>query len=297
MQGSASQPAIDFYITEPNVPLEFAVPILQNFELKDASDFFEMPKGEYQVRITLPWEMEPIYDSGTITLDGRSIITAAVVDAGGGFSPVSLVFLTNDKEEPVVQIPDTRSLLRVIHASPDAPIFLDIFVDDTEVFSNAHFMGASDYQEVRAGNRNIRVDEALNPVTLIAQTVGLLGGKDYSLLLANFVQNIELVLLPDDRAAPKINRAKVRFIHASPDAPDIDVLIDGVVVLANLPFKGVTDYLEVWVGDRELRLNEAGTTNMLAEVMPTPSLEDGKVYTLMAAGDLQNIDAVLLTDN
>ena len=39
------------------------------------------------------------------------------------------------------------------------------------------------------------------------------------------------------------------------------------------------------------------TTNMLAEVIPTPTLEDGKVYTLMAAGDLEDMDAVLLTDN
>lgn len=35
--------------------------------------------------------------------------------------------------------------------------------------------------------------------------------------------------------------ARVRVIHASPDAPAVDIYVDGAVALDGIPFKSATD--------------------------------------------------------
>ena len=37
-------------------------------------------------------------------------------------------------------------------------------------------------------------------------------------------------------------QARVRVVHASPDAPAVDVWVNGNVAFSNAPFKGITAY-------------------------------------------------------
>jgi hypothetical protein len=300
VHGSPSQPALDVYITEPDVPLQYATPTLQDVEFKGFSPFVEMSEGEYRIRITLSGETEPIYDSGMVTLDEDSISTAVVVDAVSGVSPVSLVVLTDDEQEPVIEVADTRCMLRLIHASPDASS-VDVLLDDSEVISSVQFKRPSDYKEVISGYRHLQVKEALgqNPLTLIDQIVSLESGKDYTLVLGGFEASIDFLLLEDDNTDAPLHKAKVRFIHASPDAPALDLLVDNKVKLSYVPFRGVSNYIEYWVGDYDFQVNEAGTGNVLigGPFLPPISLEDGKVYTYMVVDELQDIDDLFVTDN
>ncbi len=55
------------------------------------------------------------------------------------------------------------------------------------------------------------------------------------------------------------NEARVRVFHASPDAPNVDVLIDDGRVLENVPYKAASDFLPIDAGDRRIRINVAGT--------------------------------------
>jgi len=297
VNASPSQPAIDVYITEPDVPMEFAVPTLQDFEFHEFSSFVELEEGDYRVRITLSGEMEPIYDSGTVTLDQDSISTAVILDASSGGSPLTLVALTDDSEEPVVEVPDARCMLRLINASPDAS-FVDVLLDDTEVISTVLFKGVSDYEMVSSGTRNITVEEG-SGLTLIDGTITLEGGENYTYILMNFKAAIEAILLEDDTTPPPANKAKVRFMHASPDAPHVDFLVNDTIEVSDVPFKGISSYIEFWQGDQAFEVNEAGTSVLLiGGPFSTPEhLEDGKAYTFMVVDELEDITSLLVTDN
>jgi len=297
VHASPSQPAIDVYITEPDEPMEFAVPSLWDFELKEFSPFLELEEGEYRIRITLSGEIEPIYDSGTVTVEEDSISTAVILDAASGGSPLTLVALTDDSEEPVVAVPDARCMLRLINASPDAS-FVDVLLDDTEVISTVQFKGVSDYEVVSSGTRNIKVEEG-SGLTLIDGAITLEGGKNYTVLLMNFKATIEAILLEDDTTDPPANKAKVRFIHASPDAPHVDFLVDDKVKVSDVAFKGISSYIEFWQGDRDFEVNEAGTSVVLiGGPFSTPEhLEDGKAYTFMVVDELEDIRSLLVTHN
>jgi hypothetical protein len=298
LHGSPTQPAVDIYITEPYVPLEYAVPILENLEFKDLSPFLEMSEGEYQIRMTLFGEREPIFDSGTVRLEEDSIFTAVVVDATAGVSSIGLVLLTDDSEEPILQLADARCMLRLIHVSPDAP-FVNLFLDDMDTISMLPFRGVSHYQMVHSGLREVRVEESAG-LTLIDETRTLEGGKNYTFLLMNFEAAIEAILLEDDTTRPSPNKAKVRFIHASPDAPHVDFLVGGMIKLSNVPFKGISGYMEFWQGDQDFEVNETETGMVLIGGPFSTSkyyLEEGRAYTFLLVDELEDIRSLLVTDN
>ena len=52
----------------------------------------------------------------------------------------------------------------------------------------------------------------------------------------------------DDSTGPAAGEARVRVVHASPDAPAVDVLVDGAEVLSDVPFRAASDYLDVAAG-------------------------------------------------
>lgn len=59
--------------------------------------------------------------------------------------------------------------------------------------------------------------------------------------------------------------AYVRVLHASPDAPAVDVLVDGKAVLTNVQFQQGSGYLRVDEGARTLALRVNGTSTIALE--------------------------------
>src|SRR5688572_17651539 len=72
----------------------------------------------------------------------------------------------------------------------------------------------------------------------------------------------------------------VRVVHASPDAPNVDVWVDGVKVLTDVPYTAVSDYLPVTAGDHNVQVTATGSTDPVIEADLT--LEAGTSYTVAA---------------
>jgi len=90
-------------------------------------------------------------------------------------------------------------------------------------------------------------------------------------------------------AAAEDGEAGLRVAHASPDAPAVDVLVDGAAVVEGLAFREVTDYLEVPAGDYEVAVNVAGTdTTVFGPVDVALAAED---YTAVARGEVSSDDS------
>jgi len=76
--------------------------------------------------------------------------------------------------------------------------------------------------------------------------------------------------------------ARVRVVHASPDAPSVDIYVDGAVALDNIAYRGATDYVELPAGQRIFQVFVAGTQTKVAELNAT--LTPGTTLTVIAAG-------------
>ena len=175
--------------------------------------------------------------------------------------------------------------VRVIHASPDAPA-VDVWANGQIAFRNAPFKGITAYATVGQGMNNFQVvpTGATEPVVIEAD-LDLQNNTDYSIIALNTLDSIEPLVLVDNNAQPAAGKAHVRFVHASPDAPAVDIAVagGGPVLFGNIPFKGVGDYLPVDAGTYNLEVRVAGTETVALSV-PGLRLEDGVVYTIFAMG-------------
>ncbi len=185
----------------------------------------------------------------------------------------------------VVDAAGHEARVRVVHASPDGPA-VDVLVDDSVAFSNATFKGVTDYATLEAQGYNVKVvpSGATEPVVIDADLT-LEGGMDYTVVAVGELANIEPLVLVDNNAAPAAGKAHVRFVHASPDAPAVDIVVanGGPVLFSDVSFKGTGDYTPVDAGSYDLDVRLAGTDTVALSV-PGVKLDEGTVYTVFAMG-------------
>lgn len=88
--------------------------------------------------------------------------------------------------------------------------------------------------------------------------------------------------------------AMVRVLHASPDAPAVDVKVDDANVLTNVPFKTISEYLAVPGGTYNIKVCATGTDTCVIDADLT--FDAGKMYTVAATNALASIEAQVLID-
>jgi hypothetical protein len=101
-------------------------------------------------------------------------------------------------------------------------------------------------------------------------------------------------------AAPAVadNRhAYVRVAHASPDAPAVDVFVNGNAVLEGVEFGTVSSYLELDPGEYTFEVAPTGEGRGSTVLQATSSVNAATFYTVAAVGTLDQIDAAVFTDN
>lgn len=194
----------------------------------------------------------------------------------------SLVSCTNDtKNNPLTPTP-TASVM-VVHASPNAPA-VDLFVDGAAAASGLAFPNHTGYVSLAGGSHRVQVKVAGTSTTVIDANVSVAAGAHYSVFACDSVSRITPLVLTDALTAPASGKAHVRFVHLSPNAPAVDVAVQGGSVLfANTAFKGYSEFTPVDAGTYNLEVRLAGTSTA---VLPLPgvALQAGKIYTVFAKG-------------
>jgi hypothetical protein len=101
-------------------------------------------------------------------------------------------------------------------------------------------------------------------------------------------------------ASAQSSGARVRIVHASPDAPAVDVYINDGKVLENLPFREYSEYLSLPAGTYNVEIRVTGT-NTVVKQLSLP-VQAGRDYTAIAvgyagAGRTPGFDVMLLEDD
>jgi hypothetical protein len=266
LHGAAAAPQVDVFVTAPDADLTASAPV-GSFSFKETIGPAEVAAGNYQIRVTAAGDASAIvFDSGTITLnDSDDLTIAAVPNTNGGAAAISLVALNGAGS---------------LHASPDAPA-VDIVVDGGVLVPGLEFPEATGFVEVPGSTYNVAVTVAGNPGAIT------IGPVDLDLAPA-----IEPLILTDDPRRVATN-AKVRIVHASPTAADVDIYVTAVgadinveePTLENVAFKGNTGFLSLPAGEYDVIVTPTGTKT--AAIGPaTISISDGGIYTAVARDPL-----------
>lgn len=118
--------------------------------------------------------------------------------------------------------------------------------------------------------------------------------KSLLLTLALAASLTSAVTACDDDPTGPAATARLRAIHASPDAPNVDIYVDGARVAANVAYRATTNYLEVPAGTRNVQVRAAGTNTTVIDA--NVPLTAGTDYTVLAAGRVATIAPLVLTD-
>ncbi|BAV08539.1 hypothetical protein FLA_4585 [Filimonas lacunae] len=178
--------------------------------------------------------------------------------------------------------------VKVIHTIPGTGA-VDFYLNSTKQNSAAiNFGEATGYIATSNGEKTAEFKTALDNNTVLSVPIDFDGGN-YSLFATGIASDNSLttLLVEDDLQTPTSGKARVRFVHVSPDAPTVNVLGNDSLWVSSRAYKTATDFIEVPGGSYTIKLNNSGDgTN--AYTSSVINLASGKNYTLVAQGLVGN---------
>ena len=179
-----------------------------------------------------------------------------------------------------------EAMVRVTHASPDAPA-VDVCVNGKVAFAALEFGKTTDYANLPAGSYDVQVYAAGSNCqgTPVIDAKGLkLDAKPYTVLAIGKLAEIKPLILVDNLTAPAAGKVHVRFVHASPDAPAVDITTkDGAKVFSNVAFGKSVDFTPLPAATYDLQARLAGTDTVALD-LPGVNLPEGAILTVVAEG-------------
>ena len=194
-----------------------------------------------------------------------------------------------------------QAQVRVAHLAPDAPN-VDVYVNGDPVLTDVPYTTVSEYLSLPAGTQQVTVYATGDTTSPVIDTpVELAAGGAYTVAAVGLVADgsLSAQVYEDDLRSPASANAKVRIIHASPDAGPVDVVPrGGQALVAGLTFPEASPYAEVPAGTYTLDVNAAGT-NQTVLTVPDATLAAGGVYSAFAVGTVfaDSLNVLLVQDN
>jgi hypothetical protein len=176
-----------------------------------------------------------------------------------------------------------------VHASPDAPA-VDIDVAGGSAAKGAAFGANTNYatfsvNETDKFKTDIKVASS-GAVALSIADPAWTNNMNYSVFVIDSVKKLKAVSVMDMYTVPTDGKALVRFVHASPNAPNVDVKAGTASLFTNIPFlgkgaAGATSFIPVAAGTVTLDVFITGGDKVLSAPV---TLAANKVYTVWAKG-------------
>lgn len=193
------------------------------------------------------------------------------------------------------EIKNNSSLVRVFHAAPQAPN-VDVYVNDQMVFSNLAFGDFTRYVYLDEGEYNVSVYLAgQKDIPVINQMVDVPSQQIFTVAATGNLDNLGLLVIPDKVSkSPSQNYSSVRVIHLSPNAPGVDILVDGDTLFEDISFGEGTDYVDLNPGT--YNVNVVLNTDKSVVLPLKVTLNPDKIYTIYIIGNPPTLQALQVVD-
>jgi hypothetical protein len=183
--------------------------------------------------------------------------------------------------------PQGEARIRIVHVAPELAE-IDLLLDGNTIEEDIPYGTATAYEDVGAGDRNVEVRPTGTATAVITGSVPLTDGADHTLLVGGPGSDLQVDVLEDDLETPDGGFAKLRLIHAAPNAGAVDVYVTSpgadlaleTPILSGAEFGDVLDYSEVEEGEYEIRVTAAG--GLVPVIDETVSLGSGDIRTAIA---------------
>jgi hypothetical protein len=308
IHGSPDAPMVDIYVEGS------ATPVFEDLAYGDASAYATVDAGTYNVQIRAAGAdpaSAPVFETGNITLQTGDDLTALAAGLFASNDPADqfrVLALYEDFVTPAAG----NAVVRVVHASPDAPtVDIDVLNDgSSEIVDLARFEDTGSMGiELPGGSPllvGILVDDALFTTFT---TPPLAEGTEYYLIADGLVGQADpmaadafKLLAVDENGSssfieqngPDAGSVRLRAVHASPDAPSVDVYVEGLAtpIITALTYGDASLYFPVDPGtyNVQLRAHPSTDADPIAYETGPVELAANQTVTAVASGFLTSDD-------
>ncbi len=294
LHASPDAPAVD--ITARGVK------VVKDLNYREGTGYLPALKGNTAIEVR-PAGTETAVISANVDLQKGVEYTIVALNNVASIEPL---VIANDADSPA----EGFIQLQVVHGAPSVPE-VDIYItgadDDltgaTPTLAAVPFKAVSDELEVAAGNYRVRATLADDSnVVYDSGPIDIPAGSEIIAVateVATGLSPIGLILMQEDKNSPVVAlndaRARVRAVHASPDAPEVNVLVNDAVALSDVPFAVGSDYLTILSGETNLKVNAAASSATVIDA--DLSIDAGTDYTVAAVNFLASIEPLVLVDD
>jgi hypothetical protein len=261
-----------------------------DLEYGNASDYRDFIAGSY--------DLSAIQQEGDeqtlLTAPGAVVNWGTVYDvilfgsvADGSFQPLTLVTSVSPRCSLLlgVGLPND-ACLRIANLIPTGLPMVDIYYNGVRIIENVGAGNRTEYVGVPAGygyevTLHIVPHGMSTDYALTYRYVDLKPGEAYELFLIGTPNSPWIVADRVNLTPPPTGQARVRLIHAVPDAPNVDVAIkDGPMLFEDVEYEEISDYVILDAGVYAIEVRNAETDEILFEA--PAKLEAGVVYDVVA---------------
>ncbi len=290
---SYDAPAVDVWVNGETAIMDLAY--------GESSGYAALESGMVNIQVTPNGMMEPVVINADLELMEDAEYT---VIAAGDLGSIQAVVAVDDRT------PDSgQAKIRFAHLSPDAPA-VDIKLNDgngAAVFANAAFGDVADYELVPEGTYTFAVTATGSTAeVVIFDPIMVQAGMVYTVVAHGTLDAMDMydfaarVFVDNDMGADFVDlttygSAQLMVVHASPDAPAVDLLVNDMTAGTNLAFPANTGYMNVLATMKNIKVNVAGTgTNVINADL---GFTKGMHYSLFAVDAVASLSALLLEDD
>lgn len=307
VHSSPDAPAVDIYVEGVGI-------VAADVSYGDVTSYVTVDAGTYNVQLReagADSSTDPVYETGDVVIGANQVLTAIAAglfnstDADDQFRVLGLF-------EGFATPGAGNAIVRVVHAGPDAPtVDIDVGNDgSSEIVGLARFAdtGAAGVDLPSGSPINIGIVAGGQTVTTFT-TPALTAGTEYFVIATGLLSQTDtgaddafkLLAVTNSGAAlfipqdgPVTGTATLRAVHASPDAPAVDVWVEGLSVplITALAYGDASLYFEVPAGTYNVQLRAHPSTEADAVVYETGDIElaEAQKITAVAAGFLGSMD-------
>lgn len=176
------------------------------------------------------------------------------------------------------------SYIRMLHSSPDAP-GVDIYVNENLIARNLIYKEFSPYIPIVGGLYNVKVYPTGTKISPVIDTnINIPQSSIFTIAVTGRLAEIGLTLVPEPPIKRLPSETFIRFVHLSPDAPNVDITLpDGTKLFSDIEYKEIPSYIPIKPGRYELQARKYGTNEVILTV-PNINLGPGKIYTMYLVG-------------
>jgi hypothetical protein len=274
---------------------------ISNLDYGKSSGYAQVLSGTHNIQVTPTGQNTPVVIDADVDLTQDMDYSVFAVDQLSMIEPL----VAEDMRTPSTNM----AKVRFLHSSPDAPA-VDIKLNNGSgpaVFSNVAFKDITSYAEVAEDEYVFAVTATgsmtevvvFAPIQVMAGNVytvvahGTLDANDnYDFAVRVFVDNG----MGDAYVDLTQGMSNLMVVHASPDAPGVDLLVDDMVVNTSaLNFPDATDYLMLNAGTRNIKVNVNGTATTVIEA--DLGFNVNNYYSVFAVNEVAMIEPLVLMDD